>query len=85
MRVTVSLPDSLARRFQAAVPSRRRSATVARLLEVELSKRESELARACAAANADSRLAEEIEEWQAFDDAPPKAKSAARPRKKEEK
>lgn len=81
MRVTVSLPDALARRFQAAVPSRRRSATVARLLEAELSKRDSELARACEAANADSRLAEEIDEWQAFEDAPAPSRPAARPRK----
>ena len=71
MRVTVSLPDALARRFQAAVPPRRRSSTVARLLELELVKREGELAKACEAANADSRLAEEIDEWQAFDDVLP--------------
>ncbi len=51
MRVTISLPDSLARP-----------------LEVELVKREGELEKACAAANADCRLAEEIDEWQAFDD-----------------
>jgi metal-responsive CopG/Arc/MetJ family transcriptional regulator len=81
MRVTVSLPDSLARRFQAAVPSRRRSSTVARLLEVELTKRESELAKACAAANADFCLAEEIDAWQAFDDVLPPTRTAARPRK----
>ena len=84
MRVTVSLPDSLARRFQAAVPPRRRSPPVARLLEAELVKREGELAKACAAANADSRLAEEIDEWQAFDDALPPARPAVRPRKGKE-
>ena len=44
---------------------------MARLLEMELSKRESELAKACAAANADARLAEEVDGWQAFDDVPP--------------
>ena len=84
MRVTVSLPDSLARRFQAAVPPRRRSSTVARLLEAELVKRVGELEKACAAANADSRLAEEIDEWQAFDDALPPARPAVRPRKGKE-
>jgi hypothetical protein len=81
MRVTVSLPDSLARRFQAAVPPRRRSSTVARLLEAELVKREGELAKACAAANADCRLAEEIDEWQAFDDALPPTRPAVQLRK----
>ena len=78
MRVTVSLPDSLARRFQAAVPPRRRSSTVARLLEAELAKREGELAEACVAVNADSRIAEEIDEWQAFDDVLPPTRPAER-------
>lgn len=68
MRITVSLPDHLAVRFLATVPSRRRSATVARLLERELAVHESQLERACHAANADEALAAEIEEWQSFDD-----------------
>ena len=54
---------------------------MARLLELELAKRESELAKACAAANADSRLAEEIDEWQAFDDVLPPTRPAVRLRK----
>lgn len=81
MRVTVSLPDSLARRFQAAVPPRRRSSTVARLVEVELARREGEMAKACAAANADSRLAEEVDDWQSFDDVLPPTRPGARLRK----
>ena len=68
MRITLSLPDHLAARFLAAVPSRRRSATVAKLLERELATHESQLERACHAANADTPLAAEIEEWQSFDD-----------------
>lgn len=51
---------------------------MARLLEMELAKREGELAKACAAANADSVLAEEIDEWQAFDDVVPPTRPAAR-------
>ena len=57
---------------------------MARLLEVELVKREGELEKACAAANADSRLAEEIDEWQAFDDALPPTRPAVRLRKGKE-
>ena len=68
MRITLSLPDRLAARFLAAVPSRRRSATVARLLERELTTHESQLERACHAANTDRALAAEIDEWQSFDD-----------------
>lgn len=68
MRITLSLPDHLAARFLAAVPSRKRSATVAKLLEHELATHETQLERACRSANSDAALATEIEEWQAFDD-----------------
>ncbi len=69
MRITFSLPDSLAQRFLAAVPSRKRSATVAHLLEQELARREAPLEAACQAANADAALEAEVEEWQGFEDA----------------
>jgi hypothetical protein len=72
MRITVSLPDELARRFMASVPDRKRSALVARLLEDELRKHEKALERACCAANDDSVLTAEIDEWQALDDPLPK-------------
>ena len=68
MRITISLPDHLASRFLALVPSRERSATIARLLEHELAQRESALKQACLAANADTALTAEIAEWQAFED-----------------
>jgi len=44
MRITLSLPDRLARRFLAAVPVRQRSALVARLIETELNR---EVPRSC--------------------------------------
>lgn len=68
MRMTISLPDGIARRFFAAIPSRRRSATVVRLIEKDLVSREAALEKACRAANADKKLAAEVEEWQSFDD-----------------
>lgn len=69
MRITVSLPDPIAQRFLAAVPSRQRSATVARLLERELARCSVSLEAACHTANADTALEADIEEWQGFDDA----------------
>ena len=68
MRMTFSLPDPLAQRFLASIPPRRRSATVARLLEKELADQERDLEAACRAANEDAALNREIDEWQAFDD-----------------
>lgn len=70
MRITLSIPDSVARRFRATVPARQRSRMVTQLLEDALSKEENQLAEACLRANQDSALETEIEEWQSFDDPP---------------
>jgi len=68
MRMTLSIPDEVAHRFQAAVPARKRSRIVTRLLEQELKERDNSLAVACRAANRDKALEKEIDEWQAFED-----------------
>lgn len=68
MRLTLSVPDAVARRFQLVVPPRQRSRLVTRLLEEVLSKHEDSLAAACRAANRDKTLGKEIDEWHAFDD-----------------
>ena len=68
MRVTLSIPDAIARRFRAAVPPRQRSRLVTGLIEQELARRDDVLAAACHAANSDTALEREIDEWQAFDD-----------------
>ena len=65
MRMTFSLPDTLARRFRASFSPRQRSAVVVKLLEKELADQEHDLEAACHAANADEALNEEIVEWQA--------------------
>lgn len=68
MRLTLSIPDTVARRFQVAVPPRQRSRLVTRLLEGVLSEHEDSLAEACRAANRDKALEREVDDWQAFDD-----------------
>lgn len=68
MRITLSIPDPVARRFQTAVPARQRSRLVTKLIEAELEKEESALAKACQTANRDPALADEEEDWQAFED-----------------
>jgi len=68
MRITLSIPDAVAYRFQAAVPPRQRSRLVTSLLESALTRHEDALAAACRAANRDKALDGEIEDWQAFDD-----------------
>lgn len=68
MRMTLSIPDPVAKRFQATVPPRQRSRLVTRLIENELRKESDVLAKACLKANADDALEQEIDEWQSFDD-----------------
>ncbi len=68
MRITLSIPDEVARRFQAAIPARRRSRLITRLIEKELASRDDALAAACIAANEDDALESDIDEWQSFDD-----------------
>ncbi len=68
VRITLSIPDAVAYRFQAAVPPRQRSRLVTRLIEANLASHDDALAAACRAANQDSELEREMEDWQAFDD-----------------
>ena len=68
MRITLSIPDAVARRFQVAVPPRKRSSLVTRLLEQALSAHDDALAAACRAANRDKALEGEVDAWQAFED-----------------
>lgn len=68
MRITLSIPDNVADRFQSVVPPRQRSRLVTRLIEASLASHEDSLAAACRAANQDSELEREIEDWQAFHD-----------------
>ena len=68
MRITISIPDAVAHRFQAVVPPRQRSRLVSRLIEASLASHEDALVAACRAANQDSELEREIEDWQAFHD-----------------
>ena len=68
MRMTLSIPDAIAHRFQVAVPPRQRSRIVAHLLESVLAKHEDTLALACRAANRDKALEREIDDWQSFED-----------------
>jgi metal-responsive CopG/Arc/MetJ family transcriptional regulator len=68
MRVTFSIPDLLAKKFQSVIPSRRRSQLISKLLSDELQKHEKSLEAACISANNDTILNKEIDEWQSFDE-----------------
>lgn len=66
--MTLSIPDPVAKRFQATVPPRQRSRLITRLIESELHKESDLLAESCRRANHDETLNQEIDEWQSFED-----------------
>lgn len=68
MRITLSIPDAVAHRFQVAIPPRQRSRLVTHLLENALSEHDDSLAAVCRAANRDKALEREIDDWQLFED-----------------
>jgi hypothetical protein len=64
--MTFTLPDDLARRFQAAYPPRKQSRVVAGLLARILRRAEDPLAKACRGANGLKQVAEEMKDWEAL-------------------
>lgn len=62
-KILISVPDQLAARLRAAVPPRKRSSTIARLIEREVSQREQQLYNAAVAVEKDDALHHEMEDW----------------------
>ncbi len=66
-KMLFSVPDQLASRFRSVIPSRQRSAVIARLLEKEVTQREDALYQ-CAVSvqaedNANPLLQQEVRDW----------------------
>lgn len=62
-KVLISVPDELAARMRATIPARQRSKTIAKLIEKEITKREQSLYECAIAVEKDTKLREEMEEW----------------------
>ena len=60
----ILMPDILAARMKAALPTGQRSKVIARILEEEIDRRESELYECAMAVEADTALNEELEAWE---------------------
>lgn len=69
MKITLELPDSLARKFKATVPNGQRSRLIAELLAERLGTVESSLERAAKKANALTAVNEEMKDWEALNEA----------------
>ncbi len=62
-KVLISIPDQLASRMRATIPDRKRSNTIAHLIEIEVSKRERDLYNAALEVEKDDALKKEMREW----------------------
>ena len=62
-KVLISVPDKLAMRMRAAIPSRQRSKTITHLIEKEVTRREQALYKCAAAVEKDAALNAEMQEW----------------------
>jgi len=62
-KVLISLPDQLAVRMRATIPSRQRSKIITHLIEEEIERREHSLYECALAVEQDTNLHEEMAEW----------------------
>ena len=72
MKILLDIPTPVAERFKAAVPSRKRSAVVTRLLERTLMENPRRDEEVCRRVNRLQKLSTEMGEWEKFDDTDPK-------------
>lgn len=62
-KVMISIPDVLAERMRAFIPSGQRSRIIVEILEAEIRKRELELYRCALDLEKDEDLNKEIDDW----------------------
>ena len=62
-KVLISIPDNLIGRMKAVIPQRQRSKILAKLLEDEVTLRETKLYQCAREVESDQTLNEEMEEW----------------------
>lgn len=63
-KVLISLPEQLATRMRAAIPSRKRSKAIAQVIEQEVERREQQLAQCAQEIEKDQRMLHEMKEWE---------------------
>ena len=64
MKLTFTLPDRLARRFQAVYPPAKQSRVVAGLLARKLRVEDEEMAKSCRGANRLKEVAADMQDWE---------------------
>ena len=64
-KVIISIPDKIASRMRAAIPSKQRSKIIVQLIEKEIELREKALFECALAVENDALLKKEMKEWDA--------------------
>ena len=64
MKMTFTLPEKLARRFQATYPKKRQSQIMADLLARKLRADEQQLEKACRGANTLKQVTKDMADWE---------------------
>lgn len=64
-KILISIPEDLAARFKALVPSRQRSRVIVKLIETEVLKNECLLHECALAVEQDEKLQREMKDWDA--------------------
>jgi metal-responsive CopG/Arc/MetJ family transcriptional regulator len=62
-KVLISIPDEIASRMRAMIPSRQRSKVIVNLIEKEIKRREQQLYHCAVAVEQDAALHKEMEDW----------------------
>lgn len=68
MRMTISIPHKIAKKFCKKVPRRYRSRVIAHFMEAESNRLDAKPKEACLKANRNKNLEKEIDEWQSFEE-----------------
>ncbi|MEL6152687.1 MAG: hypothetical protein AAFQ78_01535 [Bacteroidota bacterium] len=63
-KILISLPPQLATRMRATIPSRKRSKTIAQLIEQEVAEREKNLYLRASEIEKDQSLQKDMEAWE---------------------
>lgn len=64
MKMTFTLPESVARRFQTAYPKKKHSQIVTDLLAKKLRVDDRQMAKACRGANGLTQVNQDMEDWE---------------------
>jgi hypothetical protein len=68
MKMTFEVPDQVGEEFRRAIPPGERSRLIAKFMQQEAKRRQTQVEQACQRANRIAQLNTEMKDWERFDD-----------------